>query len=100
MSLWLAIAGACLGCAALKGLGYVIPSRVFERRAAAVILDALPVAVLSALVAVATFAGGQRLVLDSRAAGLATAIVLVAVRAPFLVVVAAACAVAAAVHAL
>jgi len=38
--------------------------------------------------------------LDSRAAGLAVALILVAIRAPFLVVVVAACAIAAAVHAL
>jgi hypothetical protein len=38
--------------------------------------------------------------LDSRAAGLAVALILVAIRAPFLVVVVAACATAAGVHAL
>ena len=50
--------------------------------------------------AVSTFATGNHLLLDSRAAGLAVALVLVALRAPFLVVVVAACATAAGVHAL
>jgi len=60
----------------------------------------LPVTLLSALIAVSVFATGNHLTLDSRAAGLAVALVLVAVRAPFLVVVVAACAAAAGVHAL
>jgi predicted branched-subunit amino acid permease len=48
----------------------------------------LPVALLAALIATQTFAGG----LDARAAGLAAATLAVAARAPFLVVVAAAAA--------
>ncbi len=63
-------------------------------------LEALPVALLSALIALSTFATGSHLLLNSRAAGLAVALVLVAVRAPFLVVVVGACATAAGVHAL
>ena len=46
----------------------------------------LPVALLAALIATQTFAGG----LDARAAGLLAAVVAVRLRAPFLVVVAAA----------
>jgi hypothetical protein len=65
-----------------------------------VFTDVLPVGLLSALIAVSTFASGKHLVLDSRAAGLLAAVVLVALRAPFLVVVVAACGVAAGVHAL
>ena len=54
----------------------------------------------AALIAVSVFATGNHLTLDSRAAGLAVALILVAIRAPFLVVVVAACATAAGVHAL
>ena len=100
MTLWVALAAAALGCAALKGAGHALPSRALAHGAVARVLDALPVALLSALVAVATFGSGQRLALDSRAAGLAAALILVAVRAPFLVVVVVACGVAAGVHAL
>jgi branched-subunit amino acid transport protein len=60
----------------------------------------LPAALLPALVAVNTFAGDQRLVLDARAAGLAVAVVAAWRRAPFVVVVVAAAAVTALVRAL
>jgi hypothetical protein len=98
--LWVAVAVASLGCLVLKQIGYVVPSRWLRAERVRAFVDVLPVALLSALIAVSTFASGTRLVLDSRAAGLLTAVVLVAVRAPFLVVVVAACGVAAGVHAL
>lgn len=47
----------------------------------------LPAALLPALVAVNTFAGDQRLVLDARAVGLAVALIATWRRAPFVVVV-------------
>ena len=100
MKLWLAVAVACAGCAALKLAGFVVPSRLLESPLARRILEALPVTLLSALIAVSVFATGSHLTLDSRAAGLAVALVLVTTRAPFLVVVVAACATAAGVHAL
>lgn len=100
MRLWIAVLVASLGCAALKLAGYVVPSRFLESRIARRVLEALPVTLLSALIAVSTFATGSHVVLDSRAAGLAVALILVALRAPFLVVVVGACATAAAVHAL
>jgi len=100
MKLWLAVLIACGGCAVLKLAGYVVPARLLESAVARRILEALPVTLLSALIAVSVFATGSHLVLDSRAAGLAVALILVAIRAPFLVVVIAACATAAGVHAL
>jgi branched-subunit amino acid transport protein len=100
MKLWLAVLIACGGCAALKLAGYVVPARLLESSVAKRILEALPVTLLSALIAVSVFATSSHLVLDSRAAGLAVALILVAIRAPFLVVVIAACATAAGVHAL
>ena len=100
MKLWLAVLIACAGCAALKLAGFVVPSRLLESSVARRILEALPVTLLSALIAVSVFATGNHLTLDLRAAGLAVALMLVAIRAPFLVVVVAACATAAAAHAL
>jgi uncharacterized membrane protein len=100
MKLWLAVIIASAGCAALKLAGFVVPARLLESSAARRTLEALPVTLLSALIAVSVFATGSHLLLDSRAAGLAVALILVALRAPFLVVVVAACAAAAAVHAL
>jgi uncharacterized membrane protein len=100
MRLWLAVIIASAGCAGLKLAGFVVPARLLESSLARRVLEAVPVALLSALVAVSTFATGSHLLLDSRVAGLAVALVLVALRAPFLVVVVAACATAAGVHAL
>jgi branched-subunit amino acid transport protein len=59
------------------------------------VADLIPVALLAALVAVQVFARGHALVLDARAAGLAVAVALLVVRAPFLVVVVGAAATAA-----
>jgi hypothetical protein len=100
MKLRLAVAIASAGCALLKLAGFVVPAQLLESAAAKRILEALPVTLLSALIAVSVFATGSHLMLDSRAAGLAVALIPVAIRAPFLVVVVAACATAAGVHAL
>lgn len=100
MTLWLTVAVASAGCAMFKLAGYSVPSAWLQRGAARSVLEAVPVALLSALVAVATLAGGTRLVLESRAVGVLVAVALVAVRAPFVVVVVAACGAAAAAHAL
>jgi branched-subunit amino acid transport protein len=100
MKLWLAVLIASAGCALLKLVGFVVPAQLLESAVAKRILEALPVTLLSALIAVSVFATGSHLMLDSRAAGLAVALILVAIRAPFLVVVVAACATAAGVHAL
>jgi branched-subunit amino acid transport protein len=99
-TLWVAVIVSSLGCAALKGIGYVVPSRALQRDAVQRVVEALPVALLSALIAVSTFATGHHLAADSRAVGLAVAVALVLLRAPFLVVVVGACAAAAGAHAL
>jgi branched-subunit amino acid transport protein len=100
MKLWLAVLIASAGCAALKLAGFVVPAHLLESRVARRVLEALPITLLSALIAVSVFATGSHLMVDSRVAGLAVALILVALRAPFLVVVVAACATAAGVHAL
>lgn len=85
---WAAVLLAGLGCYLLKLAGLSVPSRVLERPAVARIADLVPVALLAALVAVQAFSSGHRLLLDARAAGLAVAVGLLLLRAPFLVVVA------------
>ena len=70
-----------------KLVGYLLPSSVLEHDGIRRITGLLPVALLAALVAVQTFASGQDLVIDARAAGLAAAIIALLLRAPFLVVV-------------
>lgn len=89
---WWAIVALGLAAYGLKALGLVVlgPRAVegtFLRLAAL-----LPAALLPALVAVNTFAGDRRLVLDARAAGLVFALLATWRKAPFVVVVAGAAA--------
>lgn len=86
--IWVAVLGAGVGCYLLKLAGLSVPPRVLERPLVSRVADLIPVALLAALVAVQVLADGSRLVLDERAAGLGAAVVLLALRAPFLVVVA------------
>ena len=85
--IWVAIVVTAVGCDATKLLGLSVPQRVLEHpltvRAAALI----PPALLGALVAVQVLADGHDLVVDARLAGLAVAVLLLVLRAPFLVVV-------------
>jgi branched-subunit amino acid transport protein len=84
---WVAIVLAGLGCWALKAAGLSVPSRVLENPLVERVADLIPVALLSALIAVQVFTTEHRLVLDARAVGLGVAVVLLVLRAPFLVVV-------------
>jgi branched-subunit amino acid transport protein len=84
---WTTIVAAGVGCYLLKLAGLSVPAGVLERPAVRRIAGLIPVALLSALVAVQVFSSEDRLVVDERAAGLAMAVVLLVVRAPFLVVV-------------
>ena len=98
--IWAAVLLASAGCFGLKLAGWSVPARWLERdrlQRAAVLL---PVPLLAALVVVQAFAGDRSLVLDARAAGLAVGLVLVLLRAPFLLVVVAAAVTAAFVRAL
>ena len=88
MTLWAAIVVAGVGCYALKLAGLSVPPRVLEHPVVARVADLIPVALLAALVAVQVVADSeQRLVLDARAAALGAAVVMLLLRAPFLVVV-------------
>lgn len=97
---WVAVLAATFGCYALKLAGASVPEAVLDRPHVSAISEALPIALLSALVVVQTFAVGMTLQLDARAVGLAAAVVALLLRAPFIVVVLVAAAVAAAVRAL
>jgi predicted branched-subunit amino acid permease len=78
---------AAAACYLLKLAGLSVPPRVLERPVVERIADLIPVALLAALVAVQVFGSGPGLVLDARTAGLGVAVVLLLLRAPFLVVV-------------
>jgi uncharacterized membrane protein len=96
--IWFAVIAACLGCYAAKLAGASVPHDILDRPVVRAISDAIPIALLSALVAVQTFASGQSLVIDARLAGLLAAIVALLARAPFIVVVIVAAATAAALR--
>jgi branched-subunit amino acid transport protein len=98
--IWWAILAASVGCYLLKLAGLAVPASVLARPWVSRVADLIPVALLSALVAVQVAAGtdadgDQILVADARLAGLACAVVLLLARAPFLVVVVGSAAVAA-----
>ncbi|WP_457100236.1 AzlD domain-containing protein [Microbacterium sp. P5_E9] len=95
MTLWTAILVASIICVALKTLGYLVPPKVLDAPRPARIADLLTVALLAALVAVQTLGAGQAIVIDARVPAVLVAAGLLALRAPFLVVVAAAALVAA-----
>lgn len=87
MTLWIAILAAGAGCYLLKLAGLSVPPAVLERPLVSRVADLIPVALLSALVAVQVLGGDRALMLDARALGLGVAVVLLLLRAPFLVVV-------------
>ncbi|GAB6984813.1 AzlD domain-containing protein [Nocardioides pyridinolyticus] len=85
--MWTAVLLAALGCYLLKLGGLSVPPHLLERPLVERVADLIPVALLSALVAVQVFSHGHSIVLDARALGLGVAVVLLLLRAPFLVVV-------------
>jgi branched-subunit amino acid transport protein len=97
---WTILLTLCAVSYALKALGPVLAGgRELGPRTRRT-LDLVAVPLLAALVLVGTAGGEHRLVIDARLPGLVVAAVLVAKRAPFLVVVLAAAATAALMRAL
>lgn len=78
---------ASLAVLALKLLGYLVPASVMERPTPARVATLLTVALLSALVVAQTLERDHHLVLDARLPALGVAAILLALRAPFIVVV-------------
>ncbi|MHB8187444.1 MAG: AzlD domain-containing protein [Dermatophilaceae bacterium] len=101
MTLWSTVLLASGLAFALKLAGYLVPHRTLDHPVLSRMTAMLPVALLSALVAVQTFTGhGGGLTLDARAAGVAVAVTALLLRAPFLLVVILAAATAAILRAL
>jgi branched-subunit amino acid transport protein len=88
--IWTSVVVAGVGCYLLKLAGLSVPSSVLQRVWVQRVADLIPVALLAALIAVQVLADGRDLVVDARLAGLGAAVVALLLRAPFLVVVAAA----------
>jgi hypothetical protein len=85
--IWATLIVAGIGCYLLKLAGMSIPTSVLDHPTAERVADLIPVALLAALVAVQVLTVDDALVLDARLAGLLVAVVLLVLRAPFLVVV-------------
>jgi branched-subunit amino acid transport protein len=88
--MWAAVLGGSVACYLLKLAGLSVPQRWLEGERVQRVAALLPVALLAALIATQTFSTGRSLTIDARAVGLGVAAVAVILRAPFLVVVAAA----------
>lgn len=96
--MWFAVLAGAAGCYALKYVGSVIPAHVLEKPTIKKVVLLLPISLLSALVAVQTFATSQSLVVDARVPALVAATVALKFKAPFIFVVLIAAATAAALR--
>ena len=90
MTVWQIILLASIAVLAIKLVGYVVPASLIEKPMPARIAGLLTVALLSALIVVQTLGAGQAIVVDARVPAVLVAAALLALRAPFIVVVAAA----------
>ena len=93
--IWAVVLVGAAVCYLFKLAGLSVPQAVLDNPRVRRVAALLPIALLAALIAIQTFSNGRHLVIDARAAGLGAAVVAVLLRAPFLVVVIAACATAA-----
>lgn len=84
---WVWIGIAVAACFCLKLVGLLVPERALSHPVIDRVAQAVPVALLGALIAIETFTVHQRIVVDARAIALAVAGVALWRRAPFLVVV-------------
>ena len=85
--LWIAVIGTSAIAFGLKYFGHSVPERYLSNPRALRINTLIPIALLSALVAVQTFANKSVLVIDQRVAGMTVAVIALMLKAPFPVVV-------------
>jgi len=97
-AMWIGIIATSVIAFLLKYLGHSVPERWLSHPRVLKINSMIPIALLSALVAVQTFTNEKSLVIDQRLAGLAVAVIALILRAPFAVVVVSAAATSAALY--
>ena len=85
--MWIAVIGTSAIAFGLKFFGHSVPERYLSNPRALRINTLIPIALLSALVAVQTFANKSALVIDQRVAGMTVAVIALMLKAPFPVVV-------------
>ena len=84
---WLAVIGTSLLAFLLKYLGHSVPKKWLSNPRILKINSLIPIALLSALVAVQSFTEKSKLMIDHRLLGLSVAILALLLKAPFPVVV-------------
>jgi hypothetical protein len=84
---WIATLGTSLVAFALKYSGHSVPDRWLSHPKIQRVNALIPIALLSALVAVQSFSEKAKLMVDQRLVGLMVAIIALLLRAPFPVVV-------------
>ena len=87
---WIATIGTSVIAFALKFSGHSVPERWLSHPKIQRINTLIPIALLSALVAVQSFSEKSKLMIDQRLVGLSVAIAALLLKAPFPVVVIAA----------
>jgi len=97
-AMWIGIIATSIIAFLLKYLGHSVPERWLSHPRVLKINSMIPIALLSALVAVQTFTSDKTLVIDQRLAGIAVAVIALILRAPFAVVVISAAATSAALY--
>jgi hypothetical protein len=85
--MWIAVIGTSAIAFGLKYFGHSIPEKYLSNPRALRINTLIPIALLSALVAVQTIAEKSALVIDQRLAGMVVAVIALSLKAPFPVVV-------------
>jgi branched-subunit amino acid transport protein len=95
MNLWLGVIIASSAVYSWKLIGYLIPTQSLKHPRVAELASLVTVALMAGLVGVQTFISDSKIELDARLPAVLVAVILMIFRAPFIVVVIAAAAVAA-----
>ena len=85
--MWIAVIGTSAIAFGLKYFGHSVPEKYLSNPRMLRINTLIPIALLSALVAVQTITQKSKLVIDQRLAGMAVAVIALLLKAPFPVVV-------------
>ncbi len=85
--IWIAVIGTSTIAFGLKYFGHSVPEKYLSNPRALRINTLIPIALLSALVAVQSFGEKSKLVIDQRLVGMAVAVIALVLKAPFPVVV-------------
>jgi hypothetical protein len=86
-ALWIGVIGTSVLAFALKYLGHSVPEKFLTNPRVLRINALIPIALLSALVGVQTITDKGKWVIDQRLAGVAVALIALALKAPYFVVV-------------